>query len=428
MVFAKGIVSLVKENKSIKILGRGDQLYENDLIRTGERSKAIIKLIDGTQLSLIENTHFTVKKLSLEKANEKADLHLLKGGLRAITGLVNKNKTGKFKLITPVASIGIRGTDFTTYLCKTNCKESSQKSSKDAEKIIKEDTDVKGRILVIKGDVSAKDADGETRQLHKNSPLYEGDTIVTGRHAITVIVFKDNSRTTVQANTQFLIENYAYKPKTPKQSQASFKLIKGSMRFLTGKIGKLNREKFKVTTPTSSIGIRGTGFDLSYGNVTYLFLWEGKVHFIYPLGELMVDQGQSFSLSPGQLTPKLIDKIPATYQEGPRPDDPEISEQVDLPELFGARQTDGDVGLYVHVTQGEVEIDNDGIKLNLGKNETGFLGDDKTVYRLIEPPKFLTDPFIPPNLDDKSLTKIKVFSQIFDEDEIKDTGSICEVK
>ena len=86
------------------------------------------------------------------------------------------------------------------------------------------------------------------------------------------------------------------------------------------------------------------------------------------------------------------------------------------------------VGLYVHVTKGEIEVDSEGVKLNLGKNESGFLGENKVPHRISTTPKFLVEPFIPPNLDQKSLNKITTFSKLFDNAEQKDNGNICEVK
>jgi len=425
VVFTKGMVTSSIENQPIKILGRGDKLNTGDLISTGDNSKAIIKLIDGSQISLIANTEFKVKLLSLKENQQKADLQLLKGGIRAITGLINKHKNDNFRLITPVASIGIRGTDFTTYLCKSHCDENNIQSV-NKRKIIKIDTVVKARVLVKKGEIKAKNSKGDIRILYKESPLYEGDILITADKSIAVIVFKDNSRITVQENTEIDIKNYSFKPKKPTQNHAAFKLLKGSMRLLTGEIGKINRDKYTILTPTSSIGIRGTGFDLAYTNPTYLYLWDGVVNFVYPKGVIRVEKGKSYFLADKNAKPLLIKNIPKKFQSGPRPDNKEISKQIDLLYLFGSRDMDGDPGLYLYVKGGEIEAENEKVRLNLGTGETGYVG-EKIAYRITEIPEFLLDQFIPPDADKQTLQRLTIMPDLFDDITYRDDGNICKI-
>jgi len=427
MIFVKGAVSLTVKGKVTRILARGDKLSAGETIHTGHKAKAILKLIDGTQISLIENTDFNIKKLSLEKNKEKAELQLLKGGMRAITGLINKNRANNFKLSTPVASIGIRGTDFTTLICEQKCMDKDDVQAINKRKIIKENTAVKARLIIKKGDIKAKNSAGKLRQLAKESPLYLGDTLITGNKSIAVIVFKDNTRTTVQSNSEFLIEDYQFKPDQASKNKAGFKLVKGSMRFLTGKIGKLNREKYKISTPTSSIGIRGTGFDLAYTNPTYLALWNGEVNFIFPEGEIIVEDGQIYFLANMNAKPHLIKIMPVQFQNGPRPDSDTINKKANLPYLFGSRDNNGEPGLYLFVKEGEIEAINENIKLNMGQGEAGYVGED-IAYRITDIPVFLLDQFIPPNANQKQQSRLSLPIELLEEIEDFDTGIICEIR
>src|SRR5690606_26622616 len=52
---------------------------------------------------------------------DNAFFRLLKGGFRAVTGLIGKNDRERFRVRTPVATIGIRGTDFEARLCDGDC-------------------------------------------------------------------------------------------------------------------------------------------------------------------------------------------------------------------------------------------------------------------------------------------------------------------
>ncbi len=428
IVFTKGAVSLVSKDKLIRILAKGAKIYTGEKIHTGDKAKAILKLIDGTQISLIENSDFMVQAISVEKNKEKAELQLLKGGMRTITGFINKNRANNFKLSTAIASIGIRGTDFTTYICEQDCKsEKDNINSINKTKILKEDTAVKARLIVKKGDVKAKNSTGKIRLLDKESPLYVGDTLLTGKKSIAVIVFKDNTRTTVQSNSEFLIEDYQYRPAEVAKNKASFKLIKGSMRFLTGKIGKLNRDKYAISTPTASIGIRGTGFDLSYSNPTYLALWNGSVNFVFAKGELLIKEGQVYFLANREAFAKLIKKMPVKFQRGPRPDSDEVSKKANLLYLFGSRDNQGEPGLYFLVTEGEIEIRNGNVVLNMGQGEAGYVG-EHIAYRITEAPGFLLERFIPPNANVQQLNRVQLSPDLFDGIVYRDNGLICEIR
>src|SRR5690606_19192386 len=46
---------------------------------------------------------------------------LLKGGFRAVTGLIGKENRDNYRVRTPVATIGIRGTDFEARFCQGDC-------------------------------------------------------------------------------------------------------------------------------------------------------------------------------------------------------------------------------------------------------------------------------------------------------------------
>lgn len=48
-------------------------------------------------------------------------LRLVKGGLRAVTGLIGRETRTQYQVLTPVATIGIRGTDFLAAICDAAC-------------------------------------------------------------------------------------------------------------------------------------------------------------------------------------------------------------------------------------------------------------------------------------------------------------------
>lgn len=89
-------------------------LEDNTIITTGSRSRAVVKFEDGQVVVLRPDTTFKINKYEYNSAQvEKSQIFisLLKGGLRAITGLIGDRNKQAFRLSTPNATIGIRGTD-----------------------------------------------------------------------------------------------------------------------------------------------------------------------------------------------------------------------------------------------------------------------------------------------------------------------------
>lgn len=85
------------------------------VIRTGDKSSAVLKFADGQVVSMQANSTFQVRSYTYEpKKAEGSNIvfSMLKGGMRFITGEIGQRNKKAFKLVTPHATIGIRGTEF----------------------------------------------------------------------------------------------------------------------------------------------------------------------------------------------------------------------------------------------------------------------------------------------------------------------------
>ena len=110
----------------------------------------------------------------------------------------------------------------------------------------------------------AKKADGSVKILARKSEVEQGDTLVAEKGTYAQIRFIDNSEITLRPDTTFKIEAFAYEEAKPDADSARFDLVKGGLRSVTGLLGKRNKEKFSLKTPTATIGIRGTTFIAQY--------------------------------------------------------------------------------------------------------------------------------------------------------------------
>ena len=119
---------------------------------------------------------------------------------------------------------------------------------------------VAGTIVQLSGPLLAKKADGAIRILSLRSEVEGGDTLMTEKNTYAMVKFIDNSEITLKPGTTFKVENFSYDAGKPDEDSASFNLVKGGLRSVTGLLGKRNKEKFSMKTPSATIGIRGTTF------------------------------------------------------------------------------------------------------------------------------------------------------------------------
>lgn len=119
------------------------------------------------------------------------------------------------------------------------------------------DKAVIGTVWRLQGNIEAQpQVRGPARKLAVNSPIYAGETIRASANGEALLKMQDAGLIAVRPNAEFVVERFA--AKGGKQDHQIVKLLTGSLRIVTGWIGKLNRAENKVVTPQATIGIRGT--------------------------------------------------------------------------------------------------------------------------------------------------------------------------
>jgi len=140
------------------------------------------------------------------------------------------------------------------------------------------------------GTVTAVAPDGSSRTLHDGDLVYSGEQIKTADQSYANLDFTDGGTIMLRPDTQFSIENYHYdeqahlqdtepddgsapapapagntdEPPAAPQENAFFKLIKGGLRAVSGLIGHVQRDDYRMDTPAATIGIRGTDYEARY--------------------------------------------------------------------------------------------------------------------------------------------------------------------
>lgn len=161
--------------------------------------------------------------------------------------------------------------------------------------------DVAGRVNFISGKVEAIAADGSRRTLTKGELVNSGERLETNKGRVQ-IRFTDGSFISLQPNTVFGLDNYAFNKAKPEDGSLLFNFIRGSMRTVSGAIGKTNRSNYKVQTPVATIGIRGTGYAASQepNGRLLLSVSNGVVNLSNNFGSSNVNAGQTFQAQTGQ--------------------------------------------------------------------------------------------------------------------------------
>ena len=112
-----GVVNRIKNSAQAVRQGRGVPLSPGsavlvgDELVTGPQARLAVRFTDGTLLTLGEDTRIVVDEYVYGRDNSMI-LELAEGAFRVISGEVARLNPDKFALKTPLASIGIRGTDF----------------------------------------------------------------------------------------------------------------------------------------------------------------------------------------------------------------------------------------------------------------------------------------------------------------------------
>jgi hypothetical protein len=119
-----------------------------------------------------------------------------------------------------------------------------------------------------------------------------GEIIDTGPKGLVQLVFPDSSMLYIKANSSVKLEAFHFSPDEPEKDAAVTEVIKGSMRALTGVIGKRSKDKVQFKTKVSTVGIRGTAIEIWQDGdaVTVDF---GDVVVANTAGEVTLGEGQS---------------------------------------------------------------------------------------------------------------------------------------
>lgn len=395
------------------ILARNSVLKEGESINTSSNSTVRVKFNDGSVTVLRPESRLQIESFKFKGESPNEDnllISLIKGGMRAITGAIGKRgNLNAYQLRVNTATVGIRGTEYSVRLCQTDCSTSAQ------SKEVNSGPPVVGRVAVLQGAATVQHAGKPELTMEVGTPLYKGDFVSTGASAYALLVFRDDSRMTVNPASRIEISDYAYEPDGAKSIGSMLvTLLKGGLRAATGLIGKRNYGDVKFRTATATIGIRGTVFDLLCApndssdrgapeeladmpceESLFAQTRTGIITLANASGsEIEIPSGASGRIGGLSQSPRPLSATPLYFQRLTSPMPETI--QVDLQQTFGQSNiSDSTPGIFLTVHEGKVILEQEGKDLMLDAGESAYAGTGLPPIRIQAAPVWMSrDPFL----------------------------------
>lgn len=178
-----------------------------------------------------------------------------------------------------------------------------------------------GVVTHLSGVLSVKRGEAASKLLSVKSEIQAGDILSTEQETYARIKFVDGGEVVLRPGSQLKVDAYAYDEAKPAADSAVLNLVKGGLRAVTGLIGKRNRDNVNFSTPTATIGIRGTHFGALFcqndcggvptpsgqvpSNGLHVDVTSGAIVVTNAGGQLLVNPGQ-FGFVPSPQTPPIM--------------------------------------------------------------------------------------------------------------------------
>ena len=151
--------------------------------------------------------------------------------------------------------------------------------------------------------------------LEQELPIEQYDTVKTGNGKVGIL-FIDDTRVDVTQHSKLIIDEFVYDPNT-KKGKLNLSAKLGTIKYASGQIAKTSRQDIIITTPTATIGVRGTDFSMTIdelGSTTIILLPSCDVNGNCLVGEISVESaaGQVILNQAFQATQVFVPENPPT--------------------------------------------------------------------------------------------------------------------
>ena len=118
-----------------------------------------------------------------------------------------------------------------------------------------------GTVSEVKGTQCSIERAKQKLPGDKGAGIESMDTYVTGG-CVANITFKDDTKVKITENSRLLIDDFVFDPKQSDAGKLALKVSMGTVRYASGQIAKNNPQKVDIKTPSATIAVRGTDFNM----------------------------------------------------------------------------------------------------------------------------------------------------------------------
>lgn len=158
-----------------------------------------------------------------------------------------------------------------------------------------------GLVLLVSGQANAQVSGQPSRALSRRAEVFVGDRITTANDSQLQLRMKDGAVIALGANAEFVVKAYSDDAAGDKRDEAVLSLVKGGLRTISGQIEK---SAYTMETPTATLGIRGTVFDVYVraDGTTIVILRDGQVVVTGEAGgkQVLTQKGLATIIQQGQ--------------------------------------------------------------------------------------------------------------------------------
>jgi hypothetical protein len=154
-----------------------------------------------------------------------------------------------------------------------------------------------GGARIVVNDVKGVVPSREPAVLRAGIDVFQNELIRTGPQSASTILFQDNTNLSIGSNSQVTLDRFVFDP-DPAKSAVALSIAKGVARFTTGSLPK---SAYRISTPTATIGIRGTIVTITVAeDGTSIITVEDGIAFVTSGGQTVeVDAGMTTTTSSG---------------------------------------------------------------------------------------------------------------------------------
>ena len=183
-----------------------------------------------------------------------------------------------------------------------------------------------GKIMRVTGKATVSSASNQTKEAAKDDVINTGDTITSSKESQVLIRMKDNSSLLVRADSKIKITAFQFENKPTDNSKTT--VLAGTLRAVSGSIGKGQPDNVKYEAGTATIGIRGTDFEIAIVEEgakdragIYNYVYDGETVMALSSGEKANIEKELTGFTPAKLLPgeprlQILRDRPAFLQIG----------------------------------------------------------------------------------------------------------------